>query len=166
MKNFLKLNIFNFIMIITLALTWPNFNDGLIKGILIAVKINIFYLIFAVYHEEIYDALMSLRMPEKLKILIIMTIRGIYILKDRFDSAMTSLKLRAPDLHGFMKFKTFAYVIGSVLLQSSRRSENISRAIYCRGGYSGFNQTKHKKFSRNNLILTLYLILVISLSYV
>ena len=165
MKMILKLNIFNLVMILTLALTWPNFNDGFIKGIVIAVKINIFYIFFAKFHDEIFDALMNLRLPDKFRILMILTFRGIFILKDRIDTVLTSLKLRAPNLHGIMKFKTFAYVIGSIILQSLRRSENISRAVKCRGGFNGFNQTRHSKFRKNDLILYTYIFVVLLLGY-
>ena len=163
--EFLHINVFNFIMVLTLALTWPNFFDGLLKGLVISLRINFIFIIFSNFHDEIYNEILNLNLPEKIRILIILTLRGIFILRDKFDSALISLKLRAPDLHGILKFKTFAYILGSVLLQSSKRSENILKAINLRGGFNGFNQTKIKNISLKNSLLILYSFAVIILNY-
>ena len=145
-------------MIITLTLTWPNFNDGIIKGVLIALRVNMIYVVFVEYAEGIYDALIYLRLPEKLRILIILTLRGIFVLRERFDTALISVKLRAKKLN----LKTFAYITGSVLLQSSQRSEKILQAINLRGGFNGFMRSKNEK---PNLIFMLYPIAIIILNY-
>ena len=68
--------------------------------------------------------------------LIILTLRGIYILRERFDAALISLRLRSQGV----KLKTFAYVTGGVLLQGSERSELMLKAINSRGGFRGFIQ--------------------------
>ena len=140
-----KLNIVNALMVITLALTWPVFREGLITGIIIALRVNMIYVVFASFVFQlgaagIYKALVFLHIPEKLRVLMLLTLRGIYILQDRFDAALTSLRLRAPEIHGLLRFKTFAYITGSVLLQSSQRSEKMLQAIKSRGGFGGFIQ--------------------------
>lgn len=147
LKALAKLNALNLIMIITLALTWPNFREGFIAGIIIALRVNMIYIVFAVLifsqgESKIYEALVSLHVPEKLRILFLLTFRGINIMRDRLDAALLSLRLRAPELGLVMRFKTFAYVTASVLLQSSLRSERMTRAIICRGGFNGFTQAE------------------------
>ena len=140
LKNFLKINLVNLIMILTLALTWPDFHEGLVKGLIIALKVNVIYFILAKFHDRLYRLILNPKVPEKFRILIILTLRGIFILKERYDAALISLKVRAPDLQGILKFKTFSYILGSILLQSSRHSENIFKSIISRGGFNGFNQ--------------------------
>lgn len=139
-RPLLRLNIFNIIAVITLALTWPNVLDGIMMGLLIALRVNMIYialaaLVFPLGFAGMYQALLLFRLPEKLRVLLLLTLRGIFILKDRFDSALISLKLRAPK----MKIQSFTYVTGSVLLQAAARSERMERAIKCRGGFGGFN---------------------------
>ena len=142
-KFLLRLNIINLIVIISLALTWPNLYEGFFTGILIALRVNMIYIIFAALvlpmgFSGVYEVLLFLKVPEKLRILILLTLRGIFILKERFDAALISLKLRAPK----MKIKSFTYVTGSVLLQAANRSEKIERVIKCRGGFEGFNSVR------------------------
>ena len=153
-----KINFINIIMIITLTLTWPNYYEGFIKGMLIALRVTMIYIVFVEYSEGIYDALIYLRLPEKLRVLIILTLRGIFILKERFDTALISVKLRAKKLN----LKTFSYITGSVLLQSSQRSEKILQAIELRGGFNGFIRSKNEK---PKLIFMLYPIAIIILNY-
>ena len=150
-KNFIKfllhLNIINIIIIITLALTWPVLSEGILAGLLIDLRVNIIYIIFAslifpMGFSGVYEVLLFLKVPEKLRILILLTFRGIYILKERFDAALISLMLRAPGLKNFAKLKAFTFITGSVLLQASNRSEKMERAIKCRGGFKGFNSVR------------------------
>ena len=147
-KNFIKsllhLNIINLIVIITLAFTWSSIKNGILTGFLIALRVNMIYIIFSALifpmgFGGVYEVLLFLKVPEKLRILIILTLRGIYILKERFDAALISLMLRAPGLKKFSKLKAFTYITGSVLLQASEHSEKMEYAIKCRGGFNGFN---------------------------
>ena len=158
LKPLIKLNALNLVMIITLALTWPNLCEGFIAGIIIALRFNMIYIIFSslVFSEgeaKIYDSLVSLHVPEKLRILFLLTFRGINIMRERLDAALVSLRLRAPELGLVMRFKTFAYVTASVLLQSSSRSERMTRAIICRGGFDGFSQTESGSLNLHDVIV-------------
>lgn len=157
LKSLVKLNAFNMIMIITLALTWPDIYSGFITGIIIALRVNMIYIIFATLiftqsESKIYEQLEFLRVPEKLRILLLLTFRGINIMRERLDAALISLKLRAGDLSLIMRLKTFAYVTASVLLQSSTHSERMTRAITCRGGFGGFRQTDSMSLTLHDVI--------------
>ena len=147
LKSLVKINAFNLIMIITLALTWPDVREGFMTGIIIALRLNMIYIIFAELifthgESKLYESLIFLRIPEKLCILLLLTFRGINIMRERLDSALISLRLRAPKMGVVMRLKTFAYITASVLLQSASHSERMTRAIICRGGFTGFNQTE------------------------
>lgn len=174
LSSLVKINIFNLIMIITLALTWPEFNEGLQKGIVIALRVNMIYIFFAVMiyplgYARIFAALNSLNIPEKLRVLFILTLRGIFILHERYSCALISIRLRAKNLHGLMKLRAFAYITCSVLLQSSERSERMLRAVQCRGGFSGFIQTGHKAMSLHDVMISIcfavYAVAIIILNY-
>ena len=94
-----------------------------------------------------YEALSSLRVPLKLRVLAILTIRGVNILRESFETAIISVRLRAPNLRGIMRLKVFAYMTGTILLQSFLRSENIMRAVKCRGGFGGFIHTENESMN-------------------
>ena len=144
MKKFLLANL---IVIATITLTYPDMQEGFFTGLSIALKGGVIYLIFALFvfpkgFAGIYKTLVLMHVPEKLRILMLLTLRGIFILKERFESALISLKLRAPEQKNFAKLKSFTYVTGSVLLQAADRSERMERAVKCRGGFGGFNNSR------------------------
>ena len=141
--HLLKLNILNAVMIITLALTWPDVREGLVMGITIALRANMIYVVFAALVLPMgLGAVYSLPLPEKLKVLVILTVRAIYILRDSLDTALISVKLRAPNMRTMTRLKVFAYVLGSVLLRSAGRSERMMYAVMTRGGFGGFVQSE------------------------
>ncbi|MBR1437798.1 MAG: hypothetical protein IJ587_04600 [Synergistaceae bacterium] len=174
LSHLIRLNIVNLIMILTLGLTWPDFIDGLRAGAVIALRVNMIYVSFSamVYPlgtSGIYEALSVLGVPEKLRILIILTLRGIYMLSERYSSAITSVKLRAPKLRGMMRLKIFAYMTGSILFQTLERSENIMRAVKCRGGFGGFMQSENNGLNRRDILMILvfsvYVLGIVILNY-
>ncbi|MBQ9574590.1 MAG: hypothetical protein IJR27_04850 [Synergistaceae bacterium] len=158
LSHLVKINIVNIIMIFTLAMTWPIFIDGLVMGAVIALRVNMICVAFGVMIYPLgtagmYEALCVLNVPMKLRVLVILTLRGIYTLSERYSSSITSVKLRAPELSGMMRLKVFAYMIGNILLQTSERSENIMRAVKCRGGFGGFKQSENDGFNLRDIVM-------------
>ena len=152
LSRLVSINVFNLVMILTLALTWPDFIDGLIMGVVIALRVNMILVTFGamVYPlgaSGMYEALSSLRVPMNLRVLLILTLRGVNILRESFETAIISVRLRAPKLHGVMRLKIFAYMTGTVLLQSFLRSENMMRAVKCRGGFGGFVKAENERLN-------------------
>ncbi len=142
-KSLIKINIMNAVMILTLSLTWPVFSDGLKTGAIIAARVNMIYTVFFVTMKALgvsglYGVLLSMRLPVKLCVLFVLTVRGIEILRERFDTALISARLRAPDVTSVTRLRIFASVLGTVLLQSVIHSENMTRAVKLRGGFRGF----------------------------
>lgn len=136
-----KINVMNAFMIMTLGLTWPSLSEGFVMGMIIALRVNMIYIAFAGLVLPMgMGAVYALPLPEKLRVLIILTVRGIYVMKDSLDSALISVRLRAPGLKGIARLKVFAYVVGNVLLRSEARSERMRLAIISRGGFGGFRQ--------------------------
>ena len=141
--HILKLNAFNAVMVITLALTWPDVREGLIMGAIITLRVNMIYVVFAALVFPLgVGAVYALPLPEKLRVLVILTVRGIFIMRNSLDSALLCVKLRAPNAGLMMRLKLFAYVLGSVLIRSAGRSERMNIAIQSRGGFGGFMQRK------------------------
>ncbi|MBR0278808.1 MAG: hypothetical protein IJQ75_02345, partial [Synergistaceae bacterium] len=152
-----KINIINAVMLLTLALTWPEMKSGLIKGVIIALRVNMIYVIFSVMVYPLgvtgmYEALSGLGVPEKLRVMILLTLRGINILRERYETSIISVRLRAPEINGLMRLKIFAYMAGNIILQSSLRSENMMKAVKCRGGFGGFIQTENHSFNVRDMM--------------
>ena len=126
-------------------------------------------MIYPLGYAKIFAAMNSLNIPEKLRVLFLLTLRGIFILHERFSCALISLRLRAKNLHGLMKLRAFAYITCSVLLQSSERSERMLRAVQCRGGFSGFIQSERESLSVRDVIVSIcfmiYVIIIIWLDF-
>lgn len=138
-------NIAASLMVLTLALTWPDAREGFVRGMVILLRVNMICAVFGGMVQPLgtggmYEALCVLHVPEKLRVLMVLTLRGIYTLRERYESAIISVRLRAPSLSGAMRLKVFAHIMGMILLQSSARSENMMRAVKCRGGFGGFLQ--------------------------
>ena len=137
----------NLIMIITMGLTWPVMSDGLIMGLITAWRVDMIYIVFAGLVVPLgAGAVYCLPLPEKLRVLLILTLRGIFILRESLQTALISVKLRAPTLRGAMKFRVFAYVLGSTLLKASAKSERMMSAVQVRGGFGGFRQSERGRF--------------------
>ena len=166
----LKINVMNLVMMITLALTWPDMSEGLIMGTVIALRVNMIYIVFAGMVFPLgMSAVYSLRLPEKLRVMLILTLRGIFILRERMEKALISVKLRAPAVKGMMKLKVFAYVLGSVLLQSMSHSERMMLAVETRGGFGGFAVNETRRLSVRDMVLVCsclgYAVLIVILNY-
>ena len=166
----LKINIMNLVMIITMALTWPNFSEGLIMGTVTALRVNMIYIVFSALVFPLgMSAVYSLRLPKKLRVMIILTLRGIFILSERMEKALISVKLRAPNVKGMMKLKVFAYVLGSVLLKNADHSERMMLAVETRGGFGGFAVSETRRLNVRDTVMiagcTVYSLLIVILNY-
>ena len=154
LKTLAKLNFLNIVMILSMIFTFPSLNEAINIALLITLRMNFICIVFIKLFEfmaqkKIYY--LPKIIPQKITVLFILTLRGIFILYEKLQSAILSVKLRAPNLHGLMKLKIFAYLIASSLLKSSFKSEKILLAINCRGGFAGFFQSKNltKNFNWN-----------------
>ncbi len=166
----LKLNMMNLVMMLTMALTWPDVSEGLAMGAVIALRVNMVYIVFAGMVFPLgMSAVYSLRLPEKLRVMVILTVRGIFILRERMEKALISVKLRAPEVRGMMRLKVFAYVLGSVLLQGVSHSERMVLAVETRGGFGGFAVRENRRLSVRDMVLVCacvgYAVLIVILNY-
>ena len=154
LSHFLKLNAFNAVMTLTLALTWPVMIDGALMGLMISARVNMIFLAFTVLVFPLgMSAAYSLPLPAKLRVLLILTLRGIFMLRENLQTALISVRLRAPNVKGMMKLKVFACILGGVLLKGSAKSERMMSAIVCRGGFGGFFQHERGGLSVKDVVI-------------
>ncbi len=166
----LKINAMNLVMIITMALTWPDVYEGALLGTVIALRVNMIYIVFAAAVFPLgMSAVYSLRLPEKLRVMLILTVRGIFILSERLEKALISVKLRAPEIRGMMSLKVFACVLGSVLVQGVSHSEKMVLAVETRGGFGGFAVSEDRKLNVRDIVMIAacvgYAVLIVLLNY-
>ena len=87
--------------------------------------------------HELGRAMQKLKVPEKLCHVLLFTYRYLYVLSDEHHRQMRSVKARgfAPgtNLH---TYRTYAYLVGMLLVRSWDRSERVYKAMLCRG-FSG-----------------------------
>lgn len=158
LRSLRQLNMVSLAMTFLLALTWPGrrlwgpfTHEGIQQGILITVRLNLISavllrLIVSMGPARCETTLASLGCPEKLRILLLLTLRGIYLLAERMSTALQAINLRSglcgtgrsPHLKGMLRWRAFAFMAASALLQSSDRSERMLLALNCRGGLAGF----------------------------
>ena len=129
-------------------------------GLLIAVRLNLISvvllrMIVSMGPLRVDAALARLGLPEKLRALLLLALRGVFILTDRVSASLLALRLRAPRLGGLMRWKAFACVLASSLIQSSNRSERMMTALRCRGGLAGFAQVPPLQWRRRDTVLCL-----------
>ncbi len=157
-RALLRLNAAALVMVLFLALTWPE--GGGRMGLVIALRLNLIMLVLlrlvaAMGPVGVDAALFRLGLPEGLRLLLLLTLRGVFLLMERAVSALRALRLRAPRLEGTLKWRAFACVAASSLLQASDRSERMTAALRCRGGLAGFRQTPPMAWRRRDTALCL-----------
>ena len=162
LKKLLRLNLINLFVAFMIIITWPDFRAGIKFALLITIRMNLICVILLNVGFNVPF------MPEKIRTLLIMTVRGIYILHDRFRASLISIKLRAKNLNGLLKFKVIAYLIASGLLRSSERAERVYQVIEMRGGFNGFNQEFSNEIRKRDtiyfLIFAIYAVVIIFLN--
>ena len=172
-KILIHLNLAGLFMLALMTLSFANFKSGFQAGLIMILKLNFISIIFlkfiaAMGIKKIHAALYYLRLNNKLRVLIILTLRGIFILVNRFVCALRAASLRARNIKGLrLRLKIFACVLASALVQSVKLSDRINIAINLRGGLGGFNQAEKLSWRTcDNLLIIFALTYAIILNYV
>ncbi len=75
-----------------------------------------------------------LKVPEKLVFLLMITYRYVFVIAQEYQKIIKSIKIRGfrpkTTLH---TYKTFAYVVGMLLIRASERADRVYNAMRCRG---------------------------------
>lgn len=172
LRTLLRLNAASLIMVILLVLTYPS--QGLRLGLLVVARLNLisivlFRMVLALGPGRADAALSRLGLPEKLRALLLLTLRGIFILAEGERTALTALHLRAPKLRPLLGLQAFASLTASSLLQGADRSARMALALELRGGLAGFAQARPLSWRRWDTALclgtALYLLTIGALRY-
>lgn len=113
--------------------------EGVHLVLLITAKANILMLMFIAFVAStpvtaMGHALSRLGLPSKLVHLFFFTYRYIHVIYDEYQRLKTAMLVR-----GFVPktsihtYKSYAYLVGMLIVKSSNRAERVYRAMVCRG---------------------------------
>lgn len=84
------------------------------------------------------------RVPDKLVHLLLFTYRYLFVIQKEYQRLLRAAKIRGfkpkTDLH---TYRTFAYLIGMIFVQATRRAERVQQAMKCRGFKGKFYSIHH-----------------------
>ena len=118
---------------------------GLRLALLILCKLNLVSALFLTLvvplgTGEVDRALRSLGVPEKFRILLLLTTRQIFVLKDRIAAAVRAVSLRSVGAGTALRLRAWANMLGTTMVHASDRAERSAMAMKSRGGFQGFGQ--------------------------
>uniref|UniRef100_A0A7C6AEC9 Cobalt ECF transporter T component CbiQ n=1 Tax=candidate division WOR-3 bacterium TaxID=2052148 RepID=A0A7C6AEC9_UNCW3 len=132
--------------------------QGIQFTLLLTIKANgiMLILISLIATSSIFDivhSLLHLKIPEKLVFLFFLVYRYTWVLNDEYEKIMRATKARGfrlrNDIH---TYRAIAYIVGSLLVKSYNRAENLYRAMVCRGFAGKFWLIDHFKFRFIDLV--------------
>jgi cobalt/nickel transport system permease protein len=118
---------------------------GLRLALLVTCKLNLISVTLIRMVAElgmgrIDNVLGDFRIPEKMRVLLLLTLRYTLLLMERVAAMTRAIRLRAPSLRGKRLCSAFGCMLGTTLIHSSDRAERSMLAMRCRGGMAGFSQ--------------------------
>lgn len=167
-KRLLPLNAVFFCLAICLPFTTPGepmtilgsqslSREGLLLAAAIALKGNSIVLILidllgSMEPATLGHALSHLHVPQKLTLLLLMTVRYLEVLHQEYSRLRAAMKVRAfrPGMNR-RTYRTFGYLVGMLLVRSLDRSERVLAAMKCRGFAGRFYLLDHFAFTKNDL---------------
>ena len=167
-KTLLHLNTMSVFVCLLMPLTYPGERmmgffsvEGLKLALLITVKLNLISIVLirmvvSLGMGKIDNVLGDFRLPEKLRVLLLMSMRCVFLLTERVTAMIRAIRLRAPELKGLLLCRTFACMLGTTLIHSSDRAERSMMAIRCRGGLGGFSQCCPLQWRKTDTLFCLF----------
>jgi cobalt/nickel transport system permease protein len=115
------------------------FRSGIIMSAQITLKTNaillaLMALIATMPFATLGVALNRLQVPDKIVHLLLMTYRYVFVIEQEYQRLIRAAKIRGfrpgTNLH---TYRTYAYIIGMLLVRSAARAERVYQAMLCRG---------------------------------
>ncbi|KAA0258622.1 hypothetical protein FHQ18_05540 [Deferribacter autotrophicus] len=160
----LKLNIFIFFLIMTIYLFHRDFYS--IKLILIRVNlIIIFNLLVILSHQkhEIFNSLVHLKIPWKIKALLIFSFKYIDIFFSEKDKLLETLKIRNfKSKTNLLTYKTIASIIGALIHRAFLKAQALQDALITRNFNGKFYTLSKPSISLNDYLLLIATIIIFS----
>jgi cobalt/nickel transport system permease protein len=147
----------------TLAVT----QEGFINACRISIKSNamMLMLISFIASTPIFTlghAMLALKIPKKLVYLFFFTYRYLHVMDQEYIRLINALKVRGfrpgTNLH---TYKTFAYVVGMLLIKSVERMQRVHDAMLCRGFNGHFYTIRNFSLKKNDVISIVLMIVIL-----
>jgi len=107
-------------------------------------------------------ALKQLLVPQKIIYLLLMNYRYVFVIEQEYKRLVRAAKIRGfrpkTNLH---TYRTYAYVIGMLLVRAASRAQRVHQAMLCRGFKGGFYSLHEFKTDRNGWIFSMLLTVII-----
>ena len=172
LRRLFAVNIFVMILWLLIPFTFPGRRafvfagltatyEGILYTLILTIKCNaiIIMVITLLSTCRIFDlvhAFNHLRIPDKLIYLFFLLYRYTYVIQSEYEKLKRTLKIRGfrpkTSLH---TYKTYGYIIGTLLLRSYERSEQVHRAMVCRGFKGKYWLLEHFRMVRKDIIIAL-----------
>ncbi len=144
-------------------------HEGLIYAFRISIKSNamMLMLISLIVSTPIFSlghAMLELSVPKKLVHLFLFTYRYIHVMDKEYIRLINAIKIRGfrpgTNLH---TYRTFAYIVGMLLIKSFDRMQKVRNAMLCRGFKGNFYSLKNFSFKKIDAVSIFLMIAVIIL---
>lgn len=142
--------------------------EGFLYSLSITLKANAIVLatIAILGTSEVFSlahALVHLRLPDKLIHLFFFFYRYISVLHEEYTRLKNAMAIRCfqagTNIH---TYKTYAYLVGMLIVRSFDRSQRIYRAMLCRGFSGRFRVMSHFELKRGDVLFGILMVLITS----
>jgi cobalt/nickel transport system permease protein len=143
--------------------------EGLLLATRLTLKANGIMLVFTALVATspvvtLGHALHSLAVPDKLVYLLLFTFRYIHVLDTEYRRLHNSMLIRGfrprTNVH---TYRSYAYLIGMLLVRSSNRAQRVHEAMLCRGFQGRFHSLYRFAFARRDGFFLSFMLLATSL---
>ena len=180
LKRLLAVNAFILLLWLILPVTFhgavafklgplPVYSAGITMAAQITLKSNaivmaLIALIATMNFSILGYALNWLRMPDKIVHLLLMTYRYVFLIEQEYQRLIRAARIRGfqpgTNLH---TYKTYANVVGMLLVRSSLRAERVYKAMLCRGFRRKFYCLHEFEFGRREWVFAIIMSCIIML---
>ena len=121
-----------------------------------AILLTFIALIATMTFATIGYTLKQLRVPQKIIHLLLMNYRYVFVLEQEYQRLIRAAKIRGfqpkTNLH---TYRTYAYVIGMLLVRATSRAHHVHQAMLCRGFKGTFYSLQEFKAGKTGLIFSI-----------
>jgi len=131
--------------------------EGIIQAFRITIKFTailfmIISLIATIRVSALFHALNHFRVPKKLVYLTMFCYRYIHVLHREYLRLLNAMKIRGfKPKTGIHTYRSYAYLVGMLLVRSYDRSERVYKAMLCRGFRGTFYMLDHFVMEKKDL---------------
>ena len=142
--------------------------EGIHLAILITLKSNtiILALLALTATMSVFTmgrALGDLHVPSKIVYLIFLTYRYIHVIHMEYRRLVKTLKIRGfSPRNNLHTYRTYAYLVGMLLVKSSDRAERVRAAMLCRGFQGKFYDLRDFELSVSDFVMMVLMLMSVS----